>query len=192
MRALPLRTALGALLLALAAPAAQAQVVPQIDLGIAGGVNFASLEDAGTLDLDNSVGYHVGAYADVGVLFFSARTGLYYFSVGDLEGAGDNNDLKFLSVPVDFQIQTPTPFVQAYVLAGPEFRFPSDDIRGLEKKDVSTVANIGVGASGGLPLFGPSGFAELRYSYDFSGFVENGDENDIKVNLVVLRIGVGI
>ncbi len=186
MRFLPL-----ALLLAFAAPQAHAQLVPSLDLGIAGGVNFASLGDAGNLDLDSSTGYHIGAYADFGFLFASARTGLYYFRVGGLEG--DSETLSFLTVPIDFQVQTPTPIVKAYALVGPEFRFPINGLDTFNQEDVNTAVNVGIGAKGGLPLAGPSGFVELRYAYDLTGTLNeanNGD--DVKVNLFMLRAGIGI
>lgn len=195
------RSAVAGAVLALAAPAASAQIVPQLDIGVAGGVNFANINDATSLDLGTSTGYHVGAYADFSFLVVSARTGLYYLWAGELGDAvgastsGEGDDIRFLTVPVDFQLQTPTPFVQAYVLVGPEFRFPISDFEGLgatfDREDVNTIVNIGVGVSGGLPLFGPSGFAELRYGYDPTGFgTEGGD--DAKLDLVLLRVGLGI
>lgn len=184
-----------ALFLALAAPSAHAQLVPSIDLGVAGGVNFASLDDAGAVDLDQSTGYHVGVYADVGVLFFSARTGLYYLRAGDVPGAGEGGDdgtVSFVTVPLDFQFQTPTPFVKAYALIGPEFRFPLDGLDTFDRQSVNTVANVGLGVKGGLPLFGPSGFLELRYSYDFTGIRDTDTDDDFKVNIFLIRAGVGI
>ncbi len=189
MRFLPL-----ALLLAFAAPQAQAQIIPSLDLGVAGGVNFANLGDAGSLDLDSSTGYHIGAYADFGFLFASARTGLYYFRVGGFEN--EDETLSFISVPVDFQIQTPTPIVKAYALVGPEFRFPLggalESITSDEKVDVNTAVNVGIGAKGGFPLVGPSGFVELRYGYDLTGIRDTEGDDDVKVHLIMIRAGVGI
>lgn len=189
-----------ALLLALAAPAAHAQLVPSIDLGIAGGVNFASLGDAANVDLGSSTGYHIGAYADVGVLFFAARTGVYYLRAGDIDTDGNENTdgqtVSFITVPVDFQFQTPTPFVKAYALVGPEFRFPLGDFDELggtfDRSNVNTVANVGLGVKGGLPLFGPSGFLELRYSFDVTGINSADGDDDFKVSLFLIRAGVGI
>ncbi len=194
MRFLPL-----ALLLALAVPS-QAQVVPNIDLGVAGGVNFASLSDAQTLDLDNSTGYHIGLYADVGVLFASARTGVYYVRAGDIRDdvgtTPDDFDTSFdyVAVPVDFQIKTPTPILQAYALIGPEFRFPVDGLDTFETENVQYAGNVGLGVRGGLPLVGPSGYLELRYGRDFSGLRSDAgsSDDDVKVNLVMIRLGVGI
>ncbi len=186
-----------ALLLALAAPLAQAQIVPSIDLGIAGGVNFASLSDAGSLDLDNSTGYHIGLYADVGVPFVSARAGVYYVSVGDIPEAGSAEDfdesISYVAVPIDFQVKTPTPLVQAYALVGPEFRFPVDGLDTFDTQSMTLAGNIGLGVRGGVPLIGPSGFLELRYGRDFSGLKDTeDDDNDVKVNLVQIRVGFGI
>jgi hypothetical protein len=194
MRFLPL-----ALLLAFAAPS-QAQVIPSIDLGVAGGVNFASLSDAQTLDLDNSTGYHIGLYADVGVLFASARAGVYYVRAGDIRDdigtTPDDFDTSFdyVAVPVDFQIKTPTPIFQAYALIGPEFRFPVDGLDTFETENVQYAGNVGLGVRGGLPLIGPSGYLELRYGRDFSGLRSDAgsSDDDVKVHLVMIRLGVGI
>ena len=194
MRFLPL-----ALLLALAAPQAQAQVVPSIDLGVAGGVNFASLGDATNFDLDSSTGYHIGLFADVGVLFASARAGVYYVSAGDIRRAvgatpGSDASVSYVAVPLDFQIKTPTPLLQAYALIGPELRFPVDGLDTFDEKNMTIAGNIGLGVRGGVPLIGPSGFLELRYGRDLTGLRDNVDDDadDVKVHLVMIRAGIGI
>lgn len=189
-----------ALVLALA-PAASAQIIPSIDLGVAGGVNFASLGDASDAELQSSTGFHVGVYADVSALFLSGRTGLFYQRIGDIPGAGDGEEagtVSFVTVPVDLIFQTPTPIAKAYVLVGPEFRFPLGDLdlvgatQGEELVSVNTAVNFGIGAKAGLPLVGPSGFVELRYAYDLSGIADTDSDQTYKVNVVMLRVGVGI
>ena len=181
-----------ALLACLAAPRAEAQVVPSIDVGVAGGVNFASLGDAAGLDLDSSTGYHVGAFADVSVFLFQARTGVYYLRAGEIEG--QDGAVSFVTVPVDFQLQTPTPVVQGYVLAGPEFRFPLNGLDTFDTESVNIVANVGVGVGAGVPLIGPNGFLELRYTFDPTGIRADtdGSDEDFTVSLFMLRVGVGI
>lgn len=188
-----LRRAVLVAALALVSSQAQAQIIPSLDLGVAGGVNFASLGDAGSLELDNSTGYHIGAYADFSFLLLSARTGLFYLRAGDIPGQGENGEdgtVSFITVPVDFQVQTPTPVIKAYALAGPEFRFP---LQGLEfdREEVNVAANVGVGVKGGVPLVGPSGFLELRYARDFTGIRSDSDDN-VKVHLFMIRAGLGI
>ena len=186
----PLLPAL-ALAACLAAPRAEAQVVPSVDVGVAGGVNFASLDDAAGLDLETSTGYHVGLYADVSVLLFQARTGLYYLRAGEIEGQDD--PVSFVTVPIDFQLQTPTPVIQAYVLAGPEFRFPLDGLdTEFDTESVNLVANVGVGVGAGLPLVGPNGFLELRYTFDPTGIADSDTDVDFTVDVVMIRLGIGI
>lgn len=185
-----------ALLVAFALPAAHAQIVPSLDIGVAGGVNFASLSDAGADGLDASTGYHIGAFADIGVLFFSARTGLYYFRAGEIPNAGAGGQpgtVSFVTIPVDFQFQTPTPIVKAYALVGPEFRFPLNGIDTFETEAVNYAVNVGAGVKGSVPVAGYGGFLELRYAYDLTGI--NGTAalgNDYKVNLFMIRAGIGL
>jgi hypothetical protein len=193
MRFLPL--ALAALALA---PAAQAQLLPSISLGVAGGPNFSSFNEVSGTDLDGTTGFHVGVYGDVSVPFVSFRTGLFYLSAGDVETTAGVQQISadFVTVPVDLRFSTPTPVVQAYALAGPEFRFPIGEGGALvEKKSVNVAANVGVGVGFNPPLVGPSGFLELRYSQDVTGFAEDAGlatDNEYKVSLVQLRLGVGL
>ena len=189
---------LALLALALAVPRAEAQAAPSVDFGVAGGVNFASLSDAGTVDIDNSTGYHVGIYADVGGLFAAVRTGVYYVRAGDIRadlgtGLGDAFDtsLDFVAVPLDVQIKTPTPVVQAYALFGPEARFPVDGLDTFDTNAVQFAGNVGLGVRGGVPLIGPSGYLELRYGRDFTGIRDGGGDDDVKVHLVMVRAGFG-
>lgn len=182
-------------LLTLVGSQAHAQLIPSLDLGVAGGVNFASLDDAGSLELDNSTGYHIGAFADFSFLFASARTGLYYLRAGDIPGVGENGEngtISFITVPVDFQVQTPTPIVKAYALVGPEFRFPLQGIETFNREEVNIAANVGIGVKGSTPLVGPSGFLELRYARDFTGIRSDSGDDDVKVHLFMVRAGVGI
>lgn len=185
------------------APAAHAQL-PSITVGVAGGPNFASLNNVANADLGSSTGYHVGVYGDVSLPFVAFRTGVYYLKAGNVEtptGAALVS-ANFITVPVDFRFQTPTPIVKAYALVGPEFRFPvgsaSDVISGgpvIDRSSVNVAANIGVGASFKAPLVGPAAFLELRYSRDISGFastVSNNVSQDYKVSFVQLRLGVGL
>ncbi|HEX8297640.1 MAG TPA: outer membrane beta-barrel protein [Rubricoccaceae bacterium] len=192
MRFLPL--ALAALAFA---PAAQAQLLPSISLGVAGGPNFASLNDVGA-ELENSTGYHVGVYGDISVPFVSFRTGVFYLKAGDVESSTTTTTADFITVPVDLRFSTPTPVVQAYALAGPEFRFPvggEEDGLVVETKSVNVAANVGAGVSFNPPLVGPSGFLELRYSQDVTAFAEEAGlttENEYKLSMVQLRLGIGL
>ena len=201
MRLLPFAAALALLALT---PAAHAQILPSVSIGVAGGPNFSSFNEIANASLDGTTGYHIGVYGDVSIPFVAFRTGVYYLSAGDVQTANGNDAVKadFITVPVDFRFQTPTPIVKAYVLAGPEFRFPvgsvGDAISGgpiVDKSSVNVAANIGVGASFKAPLVGPAAFLELRYSQDVTGFADVAGlttDNTYKVSLVQLRLGVGL
>lgn len=185
------------LLVGLAAPAAHAQFVPSLDIGVAGGPNFASLGDAGTADFDGSTGFHAGIFVDVGALFFSGRTGLYYLRAGDVDtdnnAATDGETLSFVTIPVDFQLQTPTPIVKAYALIGPEFRFPLNGLATFDANSVNYALNVGVGVKGSVPVVGYGGFLELRYARDLNGVIDSGAANtDYKVHLFMIRAGIGL
>jgi hypothetical protein len=201
MRFLPL--ALAAFVLA---PAAQAQLIPSVSLGVAGGPNFSSFNEVAGARLDGSTGYHIGIYGDVSIPFVSVRTGVYYLSAGNVVRLNDANgestsdviSADFVTIPVDLQFKTPTPIVQAYGLIGPELRFPLGSVaegEAIDKRSANLAANIGIGASFNPPLVGPSGFLELRYSHDVTGFAsENGLEtdNDYAVSLFQARLGIGL
>lgn len=192
--------ALAALVLA---PAASAQL-PSISVGVAGGPNFSNFNDVAGAELDGTTGYHIGVYGDVSIPLVAFRTGVYYLSAGDVQVAGSDTDLvsaKFITVPVDFRVQTPTPLVKAYLLAGPEFRFPigsvSEAVAGnpIDRSSTNVAFNVGVGGAFKAPLVGPSAFLELRYSADVTGFAENTGlttDNEYKVSLFQVRLGVGL
>ena len=200
---------LAAALFALA-PTAHAQL-PSISLGVAGGPNFSSFNEINGTNLDGTTGYHAGLFADVSIPFVALRTGIYYLTAGNVvvsdggfeaEGS-DIISADCVTVPVDFRIQTPTPVVRAYVLAGPEFRFPigsaQESVIGgqpfVDRRSVNVAANVGLGVAFKAPLVGPSAFAELRYSQDITGFAEQRGlttDNEYKLSLVQIRIGVGL
>jgi hypothetical protein len=187
-----------ALALALAAPlastTAHAQIIPKF--GATGGLNFGSLSDAAGLDLDNSTGYHVGVFGDVGFGPLAARVSVLYVRVGDIELPILNDpEISFVAVPVDFKFRFPTPVLKPYALAGPEARFAVGDLADLEAESVAFALNVGVGAELSA-IVGPSMFAELRYGFDVTGFApgEAGDfaDEDFRVNAFYVRVGVGL
>ncbi|MEM7789619.1 MAG: outer membrane beta-barrel protein [Bacteroidota bacterium] len=184
--------------LVIAAPAA----AQGFDLGVAGGVNFATLDETRQADLANSTGYHVGAYVDVSLPVAALRVGGYYLQAGDLEttSGAPVASAAFVTVPVDLLIQTPTPVVKAYVLVGPEVRFAVDtegDVPQIDRASPNVAGNVGVGARFGSPLGGLSGFVEVRYARDLTAFAEDNvagfeTDNAYELSLFMLRAGIGL
>lgn len=191
-----MRSLLAALAVGLLAPAAHAQFIPQLSFGVAGGPNFASLSDVTGGSLDNSTGFHAGVYVDFSALMFSVRTGAYYLRAGDVQQGAETVAADFLTIPVDVQFTTPTPVVRGYALLGPEFRFPIGESGTLvDTRAVNVAANIGAGAKFKMPVTGFSGFGEVRYALDLTGFAENTvltTDNTYKLNLFMIRVGVGL
>ena len=171
-----------------------------IDIGVSGGVNFATLGDTRAADLDETVGFHVGAHAELSVPFAAVRVGGYYLQVGDVEAAAGvpAATARFVAVPVDLHVQTPTPVVKAYLLVGPEARFAVDteaDLPTIDRATPTVAGNVGAGVKFGSPLGGLSGFAEVRYTRDLTAFAEDrGFEtgSEYELSLFMLRAGVGL
>jgi hypothetical protein len=187
--------------LAVASPTAHAQIIPSLSFGVAGGPVFASLNDVAGADLENSTGFHAGAFVDVSALALSVRTGAYYLRAGNVQQTvggvvGETVSADFITIPVELHVQTPTPIVRGYALVGPEFRFPVGESGNLvSKRDVNVAANVGVGAKFTAPLVGVSGFADLRYAFDLTGFAEGQGlqtGNTYKLNAFLVRVGVGL
>lgn len=198
LRILPL------LLAAFLAPAASAQLIPSVDLGVTGGLNFSNLGDATGFDLGSATGYHVGVYAEVGVAGFNVRPALLYVRAGDLDftaipGLGDEETVSFLAIPVDLKFAASTPLVQPYGLLGPELRVPLGEVfDGPGTRSTAVALNVGAGARLGA-FIGPSVSAELRYSFDVTGFVEDaalfgagGADESFRFNVFYVRVGVAI
>ncbi len=185
-----LRFALLAALFA-AAPLAHAQLIPSF--GVVGGLNFGSLSDAGTADLDQSTGYHIGIFADAGFGPLAARASVLYVQVGDTEG---DDGISFVALPIDFQYGLPLPVLRPYALLGPEFRFPAGDFADSDARSVNVAVNVGIGAELSA-IVGPSVFAELRYALDVTGFADDElfgvpTDDSFKVSVFYLRVGVGL
>lgn len=184
-------------LLALA-PRAEAQLIPSF--GVTGGVNFANLSDAATANLENSVGWHGGVYAQMGFGPIGARASLLYVRSGDLEvpGITDDPSISYIAIPIDLKYSLGLPLVDPYALLGPEARFPIGDLLDEDARSVALAVNAGIGADVGA-FIGPRFFAELRYAFDVTGFFGDGigetqtaDDGVVRVNVFYLRVGIGL
>jgi hypothetical protein len=186
------------------APAASAQLLPSVDFGVTGGLNFGSLGDAAGFDLGSSTGYHLGVYAEAGVAGIAVRPAVLYVRAGELDfsaipGFGDEETVSFVAIPVDLKYAASLPLVQPYALAGPELRVPLGEVfDGDGARDTAVALNVGAGARLGA-FIGPSVSAELRYSFDVTGFVEDTDlfgaggaDESFRVNVFYVRLGVAI
>jgi hypothetical protein len=188
-------TAAAVVSFALSAPVAQAQLLPSV--GITGGLNFSNISDAASARLDQSVGYHVGAYIDLSLPLVPVgfRGSVLYVRAGDIAFPspvpffGSDAAIEFIAVPIDAKFSLGLPLVSPYGFLGPEIRFPMGELRDHDNvRDNAWALNLGVGADIGA-FIGPKVFAELRYGIDLTGFVDADDT--IRVSPFYLRLGIG-
>lgn len=177
-------------------------------LGVAAGLNFASIDDievsGGQGNFDNATGYHVGAFYDLGLGPAGLRIGLFYRDMGDVDvtlaGLRESFDVTMIDIPVDVRFNVlPTPVISPYILAGPVFSFASTDNDDFDNAltDVQVAGNVGLGLS--LNLGVVRLFPELRYGVGLSRFMEDDatvrgiqfTANDTqRMNNVMLRLNV--
>lgn len=168
----------------------------QAQLGVAGGLNFESIDDveagSGSATLDNSTGYHVGLVYDLSVGPVGIRPGVYYRRVGTFDLSSVDNQLanaKYTvsawEIPVDLRYRfLSTPVLSPYLAAGPKATIPRGEGDFDEAvTDIAYSLNVGVGADISLPGVGWTLQPELRYTFGASGFFEEdkqvtlGDNN---------------
>ena len=157
-------------------------------LGVAGGLNFESIDDVeatnGSATLDNSTGYHVGLVYDLSIGPIGIRPGVYYRRVGtfDLSTVGGLAETEYTvsawEIPVDLRYTfLPTPVVSPYLAAGPKVTLPrGEDDFDEAVTDIAYSLNVGVGADISLPGLSWKLQPELRYTFGASGFFEEDKE----------------
>jgi hypothetical protein len=205
LRPLLVACALALGLVAAAPRAAHAQ------FGVAGGLNFASLGDISTNNLDanfeNSTAYHVGIFYDASFGPLAVRPGVFFKRVGQYEISDpslpgtESFNVSSIEIPIDVRYTLlPVPVVSPYVLAAPVFAIPrGEDEFGDALNDVALSADVGLGTEISLPGVPVTPLIELRYSFGISSYVgedfEVGDtsinvDDSERLNAFMLRVGV--
>lgn len=177
----------------------------QAQLGVAAGLDFDSLSDIETstnnnATVENATGYHLGVVYELGLGPLNIRPGLLYRKVGSYEFPDSRSDVTAWQVPVDLRFSfLPVPFVQPYLLGGPNAVFPrADGDFGEEMEDISYTFNIGAGADISLPGLGLTLQPELRYEFGATDYVSEEFEiggstftpSDRKLSAFALRLHV--
>lgn len=179
-------------------------------VGIAAGLNFEELGDIKATDrratVDNSTGYHVGIFFDLGAGPVSLRPGVFYRDLGEIvvsDGAQTSSfNLSMVEVPVDLRLQVlPSPVVAPYLFAGPVVSFASspDDNFNDAVRNLLLSANAGGGLNISLGSITLS--PEIRFGFSVSRWLEEGrtitvggaeivSEEVSRENAVMLRLGV--
>lgn len=187
----------------------------QVRLGLIGGGNFAALADitAGDelIDFDNTTGYHIGAFLDIGLGGVGLRPAVYYLDAGPLfQGADfldrDDFNLAYVTVPVDLRVSLGVGPIKPYLLAGPELRILASAGNAPEalEEQLSTLvmsAGLGLGLELQIPGIGLTLYPQIRYSFGISELVDRTYEiEEVSIstdggqrpNMWLLSLGIGL
>jgi hypothetical protein len=156
----------------------QAQIV---QFGLKGGYNSATLsEQDGNKALS---GFHVGALAEIDIVFMSIQSELVYSTQGSAFDSGDDTKLDYLNVPVMAKLNL---LKILYLEAGPQFGFLLSAKDGSKDiKDNLNSTDIAVGVGAGVELFDKFDIG-LRYNFGVTDVNKDGDS--VKNN--VLQFGL--
>ncbi len=181
-------------------------------LGVAGGLNFDSFGDIETTSargtFDNATGYHFGVFFDLSAAPIAVRPGVFIRDAGEvafrLQETDQKFSLSFIEVPIDIRVPLlHAPLVSPYVLAGPVLSFPrsGNDEFDDSLEDLAISGSVGAGVKVTVPGAGLRLYPELRYAFGLSGFLKDSfevggvtfaAENTVRLNAVMLRLGVGL
>lgn len=176
MKKITLLLVIGALFMATASQA-------QLTVGLKGGLNFATADVTGGVDVDNKTGYHFGAYSVIklGPIGIQPEA---YFSVQNLSSDVGDYDLSYLQVPVLLRLGI---LKVLYLNAGPQFgiNLKAEDPIGNDLEDFKSLdTSIALGAGLDLP-FGLG--AQVRWVKSLANLSKD-DAQDWKNSMVQLSV----
>lgn len=170
-----------ALILCIAAMSFSSAQAQGLDFGIRGGLNFASITDAG--DSETRTGFMVGVYTNLGIPMspITIQPEVLYTQKGveqTLAGETITTKLDYIEIPVSarFNIMTPGP-VSPHIYAGPYLGFNVNaEVEGggetIDVDDSIKDTDFGFTVGGGVDF---SKFnVGVRYNRGFSDVGENG------------------
>jgi len=175
-------------------------------LGIGAGLNFNQLNDievgSGSATYDNSTGYHLGVFLELGGGPLSFRPGVFYHQLGRYDfPAGERIDLTAIEVPLDVRLSLATGgALRPYVLAAPVLTLPRSDDFEDAVKDMTLTADLGVGMELGFGGSGLRFMPELRYSIGVTDYLSDSfqigavtvtpADSDRRFSRIMLRLNV--
>ena len=184
----------------------------QVQFGIIGGGNFATLTDIRTenslVSFDNATAFHAGVFLDLTLGPINARPAVYYLNAGSLfQGTSvfqdDNFDLAYITIPLDVVFNFGLGPIKPYIFLGPEFRIftPSGIPAELEEgiQDFVVNGSTGLGLKINLPGSSLTLYPQLRYSFGISSYTNANyqfeglsvEANDANVRMWLLSLGIG-
>jgi hypothetical protein len=173
-------------------------------LGIGAGLNYNDLDDidVGGVSVDNSTGFHFGAFVNIGSGTLSLRPGVFYHRIGTYDlPSQDALELSAVEVPLDLRLTiAPSGILDAYLLAAPVVTFPRCKEFDQAVEDWQLTADVGVGLDIAVPGLGVSLQPELRYSMGVTNYFSDNftiggvtvmpDDSERRVSKFMLRLNV--
>ncbi len=169
----------------------QAQLLPSIEFGLKGALNFTSLKSDGAyFSTKDKAGYQAGAYARVGVLGFHVQPEIYVTGK-NLEADFDNvkgGSIKYTSVDIPVLIGKRFGIgpLGARINTGPVFALNFNEKTDFKKVDDIKKSNTAWAFGAGADIFKLR--VDLRYELGLSD-INKGATDARKLNL--WSIGVG-
>nr|BCX00734.1 MAG: hypothetical protein KatS3mg041_0780 [Bacteroidota bacterium] len=179
-----------------------------ISVGLIGGLTYTSpqaLQNGSAREIyERRSGYHFGLFVDLGL---SERTHLRPAAIWSVKeigvqpgggglSLGSDFQLNHVDVPLDLRLELAIPFIAPYVLLGPQAAIRIDardeDDRSLKDRFrlLSWSANVGLGLR--MHVLGLVLYPELRYNFGLDKLNERGPWEDLKLNMVQLRLGLAL
>ncbi|MDH5828186.1 porin family protein [Sphingobacterium sp. SG20118] len=177
---------------------ANAQLLPGVEVGLKGALNFTQLKNDGKyFNSDNKAGYQAGLYGRVGVLGFHVQPEIYITGkntkVVSTTDGGESTDVKFTSVdiPVLLGKRFGLGPIGARINTGPVFSFVVDEKQdknigahlqasNYKKNSTSWAFGAGVDVS--------SLRVDLRYELGLNN-IQKGTTEKTKINMWSIGLG---
>ncbi len=174
---------------------ANAQLLPGVEIGLKGALNFSKFKSDGKyFNSDNKAGYQAGLYGRVGVLGFHVQPEIYITGKNTTIKAenGETTDVKFTSVdiPVLLGKRFGLGPIGARIQTGPIFSFKVDDKQDMKipELDPNSYKKNGTSWAFGVGADVSSLRVDLRYEMGLSK-INNSSQANPKINMWSIGLG---
>ncbi|QQD14760.1 porin family protein [Sphingobacterium sp. UDSM-2020] len=174
---------------------ANAQLLPGVEIGLKGALNFSKFKSDGKyFNSDNKAGYQAGLYGRVGVLGFHVQPEIYITGKNTTIKAenGQTTDVKFTSVdiPVLLGKRFGLGPIGARIQTGPIFSFKVDDKQDMKipELDPNSYKKNGTSWTFGVGADVSSLRVDLRYEMGLSK-INNSSQANPKINMWSIGLG---
>lgn len=178
-----------------AASATQAQLLPGVEIGLKGALNFSSLKSDGKyLNSDTKAGYQAGLYSRIGVLGFHVQPEIYLTGKNTKVEAQDGETTDVKLTTVDIPVLLGKRFglgpIGARIQTGPIFSFKVDDKQDkvIDNLNPNAYKKNGTSWAFGVGADVSSLRVDLRYEMGLNK-INNESQANPKINMWSIGLG---